>query len=627
MSIGKPALHYSGTPVFPLMHYSDLYMKEFLPFVERPARYIGNEINSVIKDWDSAKLKVALVFPDVYEIGISHLGLKILYQILNSLPDVLAERCYSPWTDAEKILREKNIPLCSLENCRPLNEFDIVAFSIQYELCYTNLLAILDLAGIPLRSAQRWNSDNPLVIAGGCVYSPGPLEPFIDAFALGDGENTVQRIADWALKKKSENSFKTCLNLVKTLVESVPGIYAPALYENAIANDPARRLYHPKIKNFSLPFPVQKEIVEDFSGQSDACSPIVPFCEAVHDRAQIEVMRGCARGCRFCQAGMVTRPVREKAAAAVVAEALEVTENSGFEEITLASLSAGDYSQIAAVLRKLFEPEVFPTERTAVALPSLRLDSFDAELADKIKRVRKTSFTFAPEAGSERLRKVINKSLTHNDIIKTAESVFNSGWKGIKIYFMIGLPAETMKDIEEMVQLVKNIIDLKQNIKVNMSVSTFVPKTFTPFQWEKFANVDDILEKQKYILQHLPKRRVKISFHKLGLSRLEAVFARGDKKLADVIEKAYMLGCRFDDWSERLDESKWAEAFKETGINPENYLKGIPEESPLPWDVLDFGVTKEFLLKEKHNAEKEIETPFCLKNKCVNCGVNIKFKC
>jgi len=605
-----------------------LYSKNLFPFVERPSRYIGNEINSLTKNWDSAKLKIVLVFPDAYEIGISHLGLKILYQILNKIPGVIAERCYSPWTDAEKILRDKNIPLCSIENCRPLNEFDIVAFSVQYELCYTNLLAVLDLANIPLRSEERYKSTSktPLVIAGGCVYSPGPLEPFVDAFALGDGEKTIKNIANWAIKSIEKNNFKPDLNLLKNFVESVPGIYAPALYKDEIANDPANRIYHPTIPQSNNQI-IQKQIVEDFSNASDACNPIVPFCEAIHDRAQIEVMRGCARGCRFCQAGMVTRPVREKKADEVVAEALKVAENTGFEEITLASLSAGDYSEITNVLGKLFSKNAFPAEKTAVALPSLRMDSYDTELAEKIKKVRKTSFTFAPEAGSERLRKVINKSLTHDEIIKTVTSVFNSGWKKIKVYFMIGLPTETMKDIEEMVQLVKDIIDIKQNVKINMSVSTFVPKTFTPFQWEKVADVDDILEKQKYILQHLPKRRVKISFHKLGLSRLEAVFARGDKKLADVVEKAFKLGCRFDDWSERLDESKWAAAFKETGINPENYLKEIPENSTLPWDVLNFGVTKDFLLKEKHNAEKQLETPYCREDGCVNCGVNKNFKC
>jgi len=607
------------------------YSKHLFPFVERPSRYIGNEINCIKKDWDSANLKIVLVFPDAYEIGISHLGLKILYQVLNKIPGVIAERCYSPWTDAEKILRDKNIPLCSIESCTPLNEFDIVAFSVQYELCYTNLLSVLDLANIPLRSEQRFNSTskNPLVIAGGCIYSPGPLEPFIDAFALGDGENTVQNIAAWAIKLIQENKFQPNLKLLESLVNSVKGIYAPALYDDDIATDSAKRIYHPSPKNDKsyLPFPVKKEIVQDFSNPSVATSPIVPFCEAIHDRAQIEVMRGCARGCRFCQAGMVTRPVREKSSESVLKEALKISENTGFEQITLSSLSAGDYSEISDTLTKLFDPKTFPPKNISVALPSLRLDSYSNDLAEKIKKVRKTSFTFAPEAGSERLRKVINKNLSHDDIINTISSVFNSGWKGIKIYFMIGLPTETMKDIEDMVQLVKDIIDIKQNVKINMSVSTFVPKTFTPFQWEKVADVDDILEKQKFILQHLPKRRVKISFHKLGLSRLEAVFARGDKKLAMVVEKAFKLGCRFDDWREKLDESKWAQAFKETGINPDDYLKEIPENIPLPWDVLDFGVSKEFLLNEKHNAQKMVESPHCREHGCINCGVNINFKC
>ena len=608
-------------------NWADIIENNLLPFVERPSRYINNEINSSHKNWDEAVLRVALVFPDAYEIGISHLGLKILYTILNNIPGVIAERCYSPWIDAEKILREKNIPICSLESSKPLSEFDIIGFSIQYELAYTNILAILDLAGIPLRSENRFNKNFPLIIAGGNVYSPGPLEPFIDAFVLGDGEETIVNIAAWATDKIKEQAFIPSEELLKNFSENVKGIYAPALYETIISTDPAKRVCAANPKYNSLPKSIKKQFVSDISSIPVAKNAIVPFCEAIHDRAQIEIMRGCVRGCRFCQAGMVTRPLRQKKPEKVIEEAVEIIKNTGYDEISLTSLSSGDYKYIADVLKTLRKQNLFPNAPVAVALPSLRIDSYADILADTSEKVRKNSFTFAPEAGSERLRRVINKQLSNDEIINTIQSIINLGWSRVKAYFMIGLPSESFDDIVEMVNLIDRILALKKNgkksaLQINVSIAAFIPKAFTPFQWADFSSIDSLINKRDYILKNLPKKRVKISFHKFQLSRLEAVFARGDRKLADVVELAYKYGCRFDQWTEQLDVEKWEKAFNNAKINPENYLKKIPLDSPLPWDILDFGVEKDFLIEEWKNALDEKETPSCLNGKCVQCGLH-----
>ena len=606
--------------------WSNIIEEQLLPLVERPSRYINHEINSSHKKWEDNTLHIALVFPDAYEIGISHLGLKILYSILNKIPGVMAERCYSPWIDAEKILREKNIPLCSIESSRPLNEFDIIGFSIQYELSYTNILAILDLAGIPLRSENRWGKKMPLIIAGGNVYSPGPLEPFIDAFALGDGEETIKRIADWALNKINNNSFTPNKKLLDDLIKKIPGIYTPALYETIISNDPAQRICVTKPSSDNIPFPVTKQFAKNISEIPVADETIVPYCEAIHDRAQIEIMRGCVRGCRFCQAGMVTRPLREKSADKVVEEAVSIIKNTGYDEISLTSLSSGDYSHIAEVLKKLRNQKLFPNAPVAVALPSLRIDSYAEILADTSEKVRKNSFTFAPEAGSERLRQVINKQLSNKEIIDTIQSIIDIGWLRVKAYFMIGLPTETFDDIKKMVQLIQQLLSLKKNgkksaLQINISIAAFIPKSFTPFQWAEFSSINDLIEKRNFIFKYLPRKRVKISFHKFQLSKLEAVFARGDRKLADVAELAFKAGCRFDQWTEHLDVDKWNQAFADADINPDDYLKQIPLNSSLPWDVLDYGVSKEFHIKEWNKAFKTEQTPSCFDGKCVQCGI------
>jgi len=605
--------------------FAEQYEAEFLPFVERPSRYIDHEVNSIRQDWDAARLRIALVFPDAYEIGISHLGLKILYQILNRMPGVIAERCYAPWVDAEAILRAKGLPLCSLENCRPLSEFHIVGFSIQYELCYTNMLAVLDLAGIPLRAGMRRAGPSPMVIAGGNVWSPGPIEPFIDAFALGDGEVTVQRIASWALDRIGASGMLTPNeDLLHDLAVSVPGIYVPELYGAANSADPAQRICPVAALHADVPCPVHKEIVADLDTAPESFAPIVPFCEAIHDRAQVEIMRGCVRGCRFCQAGMITRPAREKSVQAVLREVKAVVEASGYEDVTLAALSAGDCSCIGDVLRGLLDDTQPGTSRTAISLPSLRVDSFDPALADMIRRVRKTGFTFAPEAGSDRLRRVINKALTRDETLETIRAVFSAGWQLAKVYFMIGLPTETQEDIEELVELVTDIMKTARGIRksatINLSVATFVPKAFTPFQWAGFAAEDEVRAKQQFILHHIP-RQVKVSFHKYGLSRLEAVFARGDRKLAAVIERAFQLGCRFDDWGERLELPKWQQAFADCGMAMEAYLEPIPGDAALPWAALDCGVSNAFLRREWQRALAAEPTPTCRDGGCQACGI------
>lgn len=599
------------------------YETEVFPFVERPSRYINCEINAVHKAWDAAELRIVLVFPDAYEIGISHLGLKILYQQLNALPGVLAERCYAPWVDAEARLRARGMPLCSLESCRPLSAFHIVGFSIQYELCYTNLLAILELGGLPLRSVERFGQAHPLVIAGGNVYAPGPVEPFIDAFALGDGEVIIPELVAWARRHvNGRTQFVPSEELMCDLVREVPGMYAPSLYECEVSSDTARRRCAVRPRFEGVPYPVRKRIVEDLAQLPDTSKLLVPFCEAVHDRAQIEVMRGCVRGCRFCQAGMLTRPQREKSAEQIVNEVRETIAHTGFEEVTLAALSASDCRAIGAAMRVLLDAAEVERTRTAVSLPSLRVDSFDPELAALIRRMRKTGFTFAPEAGSERLRRVINKNLTHDEILATVKSVFEAGWTVVKLYFMLGLPTETDEDVEALVELVREILRTRSGGKgtINLAVSNFVPKSFTPFQWCGFAREEEVRRKQECILRGMP-RAVKVTFHRYELSRLEAIFARGDQRLAEVVEKAYRLGCRFDDWSERLDTGKWTQAFEESGVDPEAYLATIPLEARLPWEVLDCGVTRAFLRREYEKALRGEGTPSCREGACHACGV------
>ncbi|MCX7847954.1 MAG: TIGR03960 family B12-binding radical SAM protein [bacterium] len=599
------------------------YEAEVFPFVERPSRYIDCEINSVHKGWETAQLRVALVFPDAYEIGISHLGLKLLYQLLNAMPGVVAERCYAPWVDAEARLRSRGIPLCSLESCRPLCAFHIVGFSIQYELCYTNVLAILELGGIPIRSEERWGKAHPLIIAGGNVYAPGPLEPFIDAFAVGDGEAIVPQLVAWAREHvDGGRQFVVSEKLLRDLVRKVPGMYVPGLYAYEAAGDAARRLCPVAARYEDVPFPVRKEIVTDLATLPEASALLVPFCEAVHDRAQIEVMRGCVRGCRFCQAGMLTRPQREKSAAQIVAEVRRTVELTGFEEVTLAALSASDCKEIGEAIRVLLDPAEVAVSRTAVSLPSLRVDSFDPELAALIRRMRKTGFTFAPEAGSERLRRVINKMLTEEEIVATVRSVFEAGWMLVKLYFMLGLPTEGAEDVAAIVGLVEKLARVrpKGNAAINMAVSNFVPKAFTPFQWCGFAGEDEVRARQEMILRGVP-RAVKVTFHKYALSRLEAVFARGDRRLGEVVEAAYELGCRFDDWSDRLDNAKWEQAFARCGIDPEAYLAPIPVDERLPWDGLDCGVRREFLRREYERAMRAEPTPACGAGVCHACGV------
>jgi radical SAM family uncharacterized protein len=612
--------------------WASVYETEVFPFVARPSRYIDNEINSIHADGDDTRLRVVLVFPDAYEVGISHLGLKIIYAVINAIPGVVAERCYAPWIDAEQILREKHIPLCSLEHCRPLNAFDIIGFSIQYELCYTNLLNILDLGGVPLRSCDRHGKSLPLVLAGGTVYSPGVLEPFVDVFALGDGEETVRRVMAWFLEQKhGDQRVTVSSSMLADLVGTVPGLYAPCLYDTAIAGDDARRVCSSAVRQAGVPFPVEKQIVTDLTVSPAADTMLVPYCEAVHDRAQIEIMRGCVRGCRFCQAGMTTRPLREKPCRDVIKEAVAVIAKTGFEDITLTSLSSGDYSQIGQVLEALLIPCDPSLHKTAVSLPSLRVDSFDSSLADIISRVRRTGFTFAPEAGSERLRRVINKCLTREEILDTIRSVFNAGWNLIKVYFMIGLPTETMDDIEALIRLVNDMAgELRGSdnprARMNISISTFIPKAFTPFQWAACACEEEIEEKQQYILRHMP-RRVNVRFHSWSQSRLEAVFARGDRKLAAVVETAFNNGCRFDDWGEQFNRDAWRRAFETHGLDPDAYCAAIPEDTRLPWDVLDCGVTRGFLLQEWHKALREETTPYCRDGACASCGIQRRFIC
>lgn len=602
------------------------YATELLPYVERPSRYINHEINAVHGAWDAAALRVVLAFPDVYEIGISHLGLHILYSILAARDNVAVERCYTPWPDAESLLREKEIPLCTLESCRPLAQADILGFSFQYELCYTNVLAMLECAGIPLRTDARKNGAYPLVIAGGNVYSPGPVAPFIDAFVVGDGEETIVRLVAWAEeRKKNAQPLAPDAATLTDLVRTVPGIYAPSLYTARYAEDAPRRVCPDTPIAPDIPPRVEKQFVRDLSAAPVATSVIVPLCEGVHDRGQIEITRGCVGGCRFCQAGMITRPVREKDPDAVVREARTLIAETGFEDLTLSSLSAGDYTHMNEVLQALLVSPPQDMPPVSVSLPSLRMDSFTPQIAEAIRTMRRTGFTFAPEAGTERLRRVINKRIAHEDILRTVSHAAKAGWRLIKLYFMIGLPTETQEDIDGIVTTIKDILDATHaaaggSVRVRVSISTFVPKPMTPFQWDACADEETIAQKHLYLLKNIP-RRVKVSLHDYAHSQLEAAFARGDAQLADVLEEAYRQGCRFDQWHEKCRFDVWKAAFARHNREMATYLAAIPEDAPLPWDVVDCGVTRAFLLRERQCAYAEEETPACREGVCHACGV------
>ncbi len=596
-------------------------LDQILPQVRKPARYAGGEWNSVRKEWNKVGLKLAFAFPDVYEVGMSHLGLQILYGIVNSRPDTLMERVFAPWPDMEKKMREHSLSLFTLESRRPVRDFDVLAFTLQYEMSFTNVLYMMDLAGIPLKSDQR-DEGYPLVIAGGpCAFNPEPMAEFIDLFVIGEGEEVIQDMLDVLLEAKRGNISRKSL---LSDMSRVPGVYVPSLYK-ADYRDGFFSGVSPL--NEGTPDRVIKRFVRDIDLAPFPTRPVVPSTEAVHDRIMIEVLRGCTRGCRFCQAGMIYRPVREKTPGTIMRQAEELIGNTGYDEISLTSLSTSDYTPVRGVIKSLMDKHA---ERgVGVSLPSLRVDQFSVDLAKEVQRVRRSSLTFAPEAGSQRLRDVINKGVTEEDLLETTGSAFREGWQAVKLYFMIGLPTETPEDLDEIIRLAKMVLSLgrkagvpRGRLRVTISASSFVPKAHTAFQWEPQVAQAALKQKQSYLSENLRERGLVFNYHDAGLSYIEAVFARGDRRLGEVLVKAYELGCKFDAWSEYFHLERWLEAFRKAGIDPDEYAyRRYAYDEPLPWDHIDCGVSKQYLAREHKRALAGLTTDDCREGSCPGCGL------
>ncbi len=589
-------------------------LEDFLPLVQRPSRYIGNEINSVHKDSDRVRVSVALAFPDTYEIGMSHLGLKILYKILNDMSDVSAERVYAPWIDYEKILRAKGLPLRSLESSKPLNNFDIIGFTLQYELSYTNILNILDLSNIPLRSEER-HGKYPLIIAGGpCAFNPEPLADFIDAFLIGDGEEAIVEIMNIYKGWKSDRVTKD--ELLERL-SGIEGLYVPSLYEiNYLPDGRIKDIKGPKVK---------KRFLSELEGAPFPDRPVLPYLKTVHDRVTIEIARGCTRGCRFCQAGIIYRPWRERSPERAMYLADKSLRNTGYEEVSLTSLSSGDYSSLLPLMKNITSR--FESKRVSISLPSLRIGTLTDEMIREIKKIRKTGFTIAPEAGTERLRRIINKEMNEGEFEKTVRWVFDEGWDTLKFYFMIGLPTENKDDLSGIIDMAKMVLRIgrercRKSPNINLGISTFVPKAHTPFQWMGQIPLNEIREKMYYLKGHLKRGKFNLKGQGPEMSLLEAVFARGDRKLGNLIEKAFRLGCRFDGWTECFDYNRWNNAFEESGIDPRFYAnRDIELQDTLPWDFIETGVKKEFLEREYKKAFLEKGSKDCRYGPCLSCGL------
>ena len=583
--------------------------------VEKPARYMGGEMGTVIGREEG--LSFVLAFPDVYEIGMSHLGLQILYGVLKGVPWITPERVYSPWPDLEEQLRSQGRPLATLERGIPLLEADIVGITLQYELSYTNILNMLDLSNIPLLAAER-SEGYPLILGGGpCAFNPEPLADFFDAFLIGDGEDAILEIAACVRDWKAEGVPKSTL---LERLSKIEGVYVPAFFQVNYRDDGRIEQIVPLYEDYPK---VKRRFVSDLESAHYPTTPVVPFLKTVHDRVSVEISRGCTRGCRFCQAGYIYRPVRERSPERVLEIVEEALGNTGYDEISLLSLSTGDYGCLTPLLKGLMDR--YAAQKKAVSLPSMRVGSLSPEMAEEVRRVRKTGFTLAPEAGSDRLRSVINKGITEEDLLENARAVYSAGWRLIKLYFMIGLPTETMEDVERIVEISREV---KRQGKwagsggdVNVSVSSFVPKPHTPFQWEPQISEEEIVEKQRYLRPALKKKKLIMKWQDASLSGLEGVFARGDRRLSRLLIEAHRLGCRFDGWWEHFDRSKWGEAFENTGIEPTFYHRRRELDEPLPWDHIDCGVRREFLLAEREAALAGAPTPDCRAGECTGCGV------
>lgn len=595
--------------------------EKLLLSVQKPGRYSGGEINSVIKDKHNVDIRFAFCFPDTYEIGMSHLGMKILYSQLNEREDIWCERVFAPWLDFEEVMRKNNIPLFALESRDPIRDFDIIGFTLQYEMAYTNVLNMLDLAGLPLKSCHR-KELAPLVVAGGpCVCNPEPLADFIDLFFIGEGEELDLEVIDLYKEYKKKNATKEEFLIAASKIE---GVYVPSLYKDEYNKDGTLKELIP-LDN--APKTIKKRIIKDMDSAFYPEKFVVPFIEIVHDRAVQEIFRGCIRGCRFCQAGFIYRPVREKSVDTINRQAKCLCENTGYDEISLSSLSTSDYREIEPLLNRLLTWT--DDNHVSLALPSLRIDNFSEELLEKIKHVRKSGLTFAPEAGTQRLRDVINKNVTEEEVLNTCRTAFAGGYTSVKLYFMLGLPTETDEDLKGIADLGQKIVNLYYSmpekpkgkaVSVSISVSTFVPKPFTPFQFEPQIDLEEIRRRQEYLKSAITTKKISLSYHDSSTSFLEGAFARGDRRMGAVIEKAFERGCKFDSWTECFVAEKWYEAFEECGLSPKFYANRKREfNENNPWDHIDVGVTKEFLIKENKLAHGNLTTPNC-REKCANCG-------
>lgn len=596
--------------------------RKALPYVQSPAQYVGAEWNMTRKDPRAAALRFCLAFPDTYSIGMSYGGLHLLYEILNNRHDVYAERAFAPWMDMEARLRSNNLPLCSVETGTPLHDFDVVGFSLQYEMGYTNLLNMLDLGGIPVLARER-GTDAPIIVAGGnCVVNPEPLADFVDLFVIGEGEERILDLADACIALKREQ-FRSREDKIRALALRVPNSYAPALYNPEYDSHGAFTALHPKFAD--VPLTISAARIADFDTAYATRRPIVPFVDIVHDRISVEIMRGCSRGCRFCQAGMTRRPIRARSVENIVRICEEQYAATGYSEISLASLSSSDYPDLTRLAQTVATR--FASRKVSITFPSLRVSEQLQDLPAVISEVRKSALTVAPEAGTDRLRRVINKDITEEDLLRGVEAAFRQGWNHVKLYFMCGLPTETDEDIIAIARISEAVSRLRREIGkspalVTASVAPFVPKPHTPFQWEAMAGVERLREIRNMLFANTRMRSVKIRMHKPERSMLEAVFARGDRRLGAVLMQAWRSGCRLDSWDEVFDSVKWQAAFEAVGVDPSFYaLRQRGDDEPLPWSHIDVGVSQDFLRRERERARRAEFTADCRHGVCHVCGI------
>lgn len=589
--------------------------------VQKATHYCGGELNSVIKNPEEVNIRFAFAFPDTYEVGMSHLGMKILYHVLNKREDTYCERVFAPWTDMEEEMRKEGVPLFTNETHTPVKEFDFLGITLQYEMCYSNILNMLDLAGIPLLAKDR-GEDDPFVNGGGpCAYNAEPLADFFDFFTMGEGEEVIGELMDAYNEWKKEGGSRE--DYLKRIAK-IEGIYVPSLYDVEYNADGTIKSMKPNCSE--APEKVKKRIISDLDSVTYPDKFIVPFCDIVHDRSNIEVFRGCIRGCRFCQAGMIYRPVREKSADTLVKDACALINSTGYEEMGLSSLSTSDYTQLETLTDKLLE--LTEKEKVSLSLPSLRVDNFSLDLMQRVQKVRKSGLTFAPEAGSQRMRDVINKNVSEHDLIKSATLAFEGGWNSVKLYFMIGLPYEEYEDIKGIADLAEKVVECyyssdktnkRRPVSVTLSVASFVPKPFTPFQWAAQNSMDELYEKQLFLKNQIRNRKIKYNYHQNDISVLEGVFARGDRRLGAVLLRAHELGCKLDGWNECFNLEAWRKAFDDCGIDMNFYTRAREYDEILPWEIVDIGVTRDFMISENEKAKQAATTPNC-REKCSGCG-------